>query len=165
WPRLVAAGAALRDRHRWAVTVCTVAGQPRLCDWRAVTRPGATGRSPVRGVWNGAGVRLGPDAVAMETALSLPAGNYLLTASLLIPAPATTTGVSPSADLTVQANDLLVTVLTVSGTQPVPLQGELTHQGGPLRLRLVAHPVSGAGEAPSAPTLWIDDLQIDHAAR
>ena len=60
WPRLVRAGAALRDRHRWAVCVCDVAGASRLCNWRAVMTPapGVAESSPVRGVWDGVGLRV-----------------------------------------------------------------------------------------------------------
>ena len=58
WPRAISAGTTLRERNRWAVCVCEVAGAKRLCDVRATEPPPGEAPSPVRGVWDGFGLRL-----------------------------------------------------------------------------------------------------------
>ena len=76
WPRMLAAGARLRAQHRWAAAACTVAGAPRVCAFRATLPAPGQGVSPIRGVWDGFGLRLAPPAVAAATDLDLPAGKY-----------------------------------------------------------------------------------------
>src|SRR5205085_6489025 len=49
WPRLVAAGADLRERHRWAVAVCEIAGRTQICDWRPTVPGPGEGASAGRG--------------------------------------------------------------------------------------------------------------------
>ena len=54
---VVAGGQALRDRHRWAVSLWRVDGIPRLAHWRPVSRlPG--GQSPVGGSADAARLRV-----------------------------------------------------------------------------------------------------------
>jgi 4-amino-4-deoxy-L-arabinose transferase-like glycosyltransferase len=76
WPRLLAAGARLRAEHRWAVAACSVDGAGRVCGFRPVAAPGQP--SPVRGTWDGFGLRLVPPATAAAAAtdVELPAGTY-----------------------------------------------------------------------------------------
>ncbi|HVR63240.1 MAG TPA: glycosyltransferase family 39 protein, partial [Polyangia bacterium] len=69
WPWLVAAGTRLRDRHRWAVTVCDVNQRSRLCAWKPAQPAPGRGLSPVHGVWDGLG-------------LTLPAGESAVAAAL-----------------------------------------------------------------------------------
>jgi hypothetical protein len=76
WPRMLAAGARLRAEHRWAVAVCDVEGAKRICEFRPVLVPGQ--ESPLRGTWDGFGLRLIPPATTATatTDIDLPAGKY-----------------------------------------------------------------------------------------
>ena len=76
WPRAISAGTALRERNRWAVCVCEVAGAKRLCDVRATEPPPGEAPSPVRGVWDGFGLRLAGARAAAAFDLDLPPGRY-----------------------------------------------------------------------------------------
>ena len=76
WPRLVAAGAELRDRHRWGVGVCHVEEQARLCAWRPTIPAPGEGRSGVRGVWDGIGLKLSTAIAAAATDVDVPPGKY-----------------------------------------------------------------------------------------
>ena len=76
WPRAISAGSTLRERNRWAVCVCQVAGARRLCDVRATEPPPGEAPSPVRGVWDGFGLRLSGARAAAAFDLDLPAGRY-----------------------------------------------------------------------------------------
>ena len=76
WPKMLAAGTRLRTERRWAVAVCNVAGARNVCEFRPVLVPGQP--SPVRGTWDGFGLRLIPPATtaAATTDIDLPAGTY-----------------------------------------------------------------------------------------
>jgi hypothetical protein len=76
WPRMLAAGTRARTEHRWAVAACAVNGAPRVCEFLPVRVKGQP--SPVRGTWDGFGLRLTPPATtaAATTDIDLPAGSY-----------------------------------------------------------------------------------------
>ena len=69
WPRLLAAGERLREAHRFAVCVCSVDGAKHVCAFRATDPAPGQGPSPVRGVWDGFGLRaVGPRTAAASDA-------------------------------------------------------------------------------------------------
>lgn len=61
---IVAGGRRLREGHRWAVSLWHVDGVPQLAYWRATEGAGARTASPVVGVPDGAGLRVGGGAGA-----------------------------------------------------------------------------------------------------
>jgi len=70
---VVRGGASLRARHRWAVTVWRVDGQPRLAMWRAGSLEGNSS-SPVRGTSPGAALTLLPDQHEVSAEIVFPPG-------------------------------------------------------------------------------------------
>ena len=76
WPKMLAAGTRLRTEHRWAVAACSVDGARQVCEFRPVLVKGQP--SPVRGTWDGFGIRLTPGSTtaAATTDIDLPAGKY-----------------------------------------------------------------------------------------
>jgi 4-amino-4-deoxy-L-arabinose transferase-like glycosyltransferase len=190
WPRLVQAGAALRDRHRWAVCVCHVAGASRLCNWRAtaaaapssspsssLSSPAASpGPSPVRGVWDGVGLRVTgvtPAAAAASDVVLAP-GRYRIQARVdRTPAPvAARPGVSDAPDLRVQLRADGKTVAGASlapGAPAATLDGAVDHFGSSLHVELWVEQPSAATDFRSAAgasaaartTVWLADIHIE----
>jgi 4-amino-4-deoxy-L-arabinose transferase-like glycosyltransferase len=146
WPRLVAAGAELRARHRFAVSVATVLGEPRLTLWRPTRPAPGTARSPVRGVWNGFGLSGGD--VAAATGVELPPGRYRISALA--------DGGGPTgAQLTMRARGALpVSGVLVAPDRPQRLDDAVEHDGGILTIEI-------ALDAPSPSSVWISDLKIE----
>jgi hypothetical protein len=158
WPRMLAAGARLRAQHRWAAAACKVAGAPRVCAFCPTLPAPGEGASPVRGVWDGFGLRFAPPAVAAATDLDLPAGKYVV--SMRVDAP---TSSPAGAELSLSAGgvELKRTPWPAIGS-PIALVVPVTHAGGKLRieLRLDGRFVIPEGEAPS---LWVSafDVEVD----
>ncbi|HEY0714921.1 MAG TPA: hypothetical protein VGF45_19730 [Polyangia bacterium] len=143
-------GRKLRESHRFAVHVCEVARAKVACKWR---HHGA-GDSPLRGVWNGVGMRLGArapgEALAARATLPLAAGPYRLRAAWdVAPVVGALTdsdgfGETPDAvSVTLWANDTaigatdLATLLAASRREvALPIAGAFQHTGGELLLRL-----------------------------
>jgi 4-amino-4-deoxy-L-arabinose transferase-like glycosyltransferase len=142
-------GHQLRETNRFAVHVCQVAGANVACKWRH----NGEGISPVRGIWNGVGMRLAArtsgDVLAARAAIALPPGTYRLAAEWDVApvgdvAPLDAFGEAPDAiSVTLRANDTaigatdLATLLAASRRQvALPLSGAFVHAGGPLLLRL-----------------------------
>jgi 4-amino-4-deoxy-L-arabinose transferase-like glycosyltransferase len=76
WPKLLALGGRLRSEHRWAVAACAVDGKRQVCGFRPAVTRGQS--SPVRGTWDGFGVRLTPSipTATVATDLDLAPGTY-----------------------------------------------------------------------------------------
>jgi 4-amino-4-deoxy-L-arabinose transferase-like glycosyltransferase len=158
WPRLVAAGERLRENNRWAVCVCRVGDTSRLCDVRAVEPAPGAAPSPVRGVWDGFGLRLsveGSPRVAGGFVLDLPAGDYRI--SML----AEGVGKFPPSTihLTVDGNDLVQTSWPREAT-PITLAGDVSHLGGKLRVEVGAARGISTG-ADGDGTLWISRIKVE----
>ena len=176
WPSLVKAGAALRERHRWAVAVCGAGAQTRLCTWKPTLPAPGQGRSPLHGVWNGVGLTIVADqpAVSAVTEFELPAGQYRFTATV------DATGPSPSTDilrLAVTAGAQTIAAVELSEADPSPsqiLDGLVDHRGGNLRLQTIVERRSRVVErrsrvderrlrvdaAVGPTTVWLGDLQL-----
>jgi len=146
WPALVAAGARLRDRHRWAVAVCQLDGHSRLCAWKSAQPPPGQGRSPVHGVWNGLGLTLPADVSSVAAAMdvALPAGTYRLSATADT-APARE---QPAVRLRLSTGAQPITVgewpaqTAADGAPSVqPLSGRLEHPGGNLHVDAIVERV------------------------
>jgi 4-amino-4-deoxy-L-arabinose transferase-like glycosyltransferase len=160
WPRVVAAGAQLRDGHRWAVSVCRVEGRDRLCSWRATIPAPGEGVSGVRGVWNGMGLKLSTALAAAATDVALPPGRYRvsLVADTVRPAPA------PEVRLDLQVNARAIASVGLplaAGRSPAPLEGVVEHQGGTLRVEVHAERIWITPIFFDLPTLWVSDLKIE----
>jgi hypothetical protein len=163
WPRLLHAAAGVRARHRWAVCVCDVAGQSRLCRFRAtVPRPGDQ-TSPLRGVWNGIGVRVEGAEAAAETRLELPPGRYRVSVrgdgGDAAPARAGTDpgGAAPPLRATLRAGGGVLAEEAVAVGATAILAGDFNHPGGEAVLDLrVGRDAQGA-----VPTAWFTDIRVE----
>jgi 4-amino-4-deoxy-L-arabinose transferase-like glycosyltransferase len=162
WPRLVAAAAQLRDRHRWAVSVCEVVGQTRLCQWRATIPESGEGLSPLRGVWNGFGLKLTTALAGAATDLDVAPGRYRISvvADTAFAAP------RPEARLTLHARGGVLASTTLpaaAGAPPDVLAGVVDHMGGNLRIELVAERLwpSPSPIVIAIPPLWVSDIKIE----
>jgi len=156
WPRMLAAGARLRNEHRWAAAVCAVDGKGRICEFRPVVRPGQP--SPVRGVWDGFGLKVSaaqPTAAAV-TDVDLPAGNYRV--SLRIECG---DACPDGAEFVISAGGVEVRRTPwPSPASAVAVVVPVTHAGGKLHLEFLAdaknvHP----GETLTA--LWLSAFEVE----
>ncbi len=160
WPRLMEAGASLRDRYRWAVCVCNVGGAQRLCSFRTTVPAPGDAPSPVRGVWDGFGLRLPAEHAAAATELDLPAGRYRVSlraenAGEKVGSAAVPATVGIAAD----GSNLAHASWPDPGT-PVTLSGVTVHAGGKLRVELRADSEISAG-TDGDPTLWISAIEVE----
>jgi hypothetical protein len=158
WPRMVAAGARLRERHRWAACVCTVGASKRVCAFVPTAPAPPDGPSPVRGVWDGFGLRLSPSAprVAAATDLELPAGRYRVAMHAEAAGPAPDGG-----RVELRAADApIARAEWPAPGGPITITGNVTHAGGKLRIELSA---SGAilhlGDG--VPSLWLSAIEVE----
>jgi hypothetical protein len=172
-PTLAWAGDKLRENHRWAVQVCHVDREARLCSWRTTGPRAADGTPSIRGVWNGVGLTIPaamPDRmkeIVAETELDAPPGDYAIEASLDI-APLDASASVPAGEFSVQvgAEPPGVTVSLASVAQAtresslLPLRLEALHQGGklPVRLRIAIPPDTPPATLPGR--LWVNDLAL-----
>jgi 4-amino-4-deoxy-L-arabinose transferase-like glycosyltransferase len=156
WPRLLEAGAGLRDSNRWAVCVCNVDGGKRLCSFRATAPTPGEGPSPLRGVWDGFGLRLGAPHAAAAADIDLPAGRYRVSMRAESVA---TAAVPATVDLAVAGVNLAHASWPLAGI-PVTLAGLAVHGGGKLRVELRADSEIGVG-TDGEPTLWISSIEVD----
>jgi 4-amino-4-deoxy-L-arabinose transferase-like glycosyltransferase len=147
WGVSLSLGARLRERHRWAVHVCQVAGETRFCGWRRA------GGSAPRGVWNGVGVEAGS---AASSDIELPAGRWRLQATLDL-APGSGVHGRATLDLApgsgVQARAPLAVIDSEVSERPLPVAVTFQHPGGPLGVSLR---LAGDGAA----RLWLSDLKV-----
>ena len=178
WGGMLAAGAALRARARWAVSLCSypTATETHLCNWRR--RAPARGPSPVRGTWDGVGLRIGQaagDDVAASTATSFPLdrGRYRLRAQVSV----TGAGAGPDVVVAVTAGQSTVARALVSrGAGAVPydhreqaalpsfsIEGIFDHEGGPLFLAFDVEP-GAVGSIPDGATVWFSQLVVERFA-
>ena len=169
WPRAVSAGTALRERNRWAVCVCQVAGARRLCDVRATEPPPGEAPSPVRGVWDGFGLRLSAARAAAAFDLDLPPGSYRVS----MRAEATGPPIAAAIDLAADGRNLAQAGWPTEAT-PVTLTGIVGHSGGKLHVEVAtsrAMPAPGASAVPldyrastgtdGGGTLWISAIEVE----
>jgi len=155
WPRLTSAGTALRERNRWAVCVCEVAGAKRLCDVRATDPPPGETPSPVRGVWDGFGLRLSGAHAAAGFDLDLPPGRYRISMRAEAVGPAIPAAVDLAADGANLARASWPTEAT-----PITLTGTVPHASGKLHVELGTSrgiPASTDGGG----TLWISAIKVE----
>jgi 4-amino-4-deoxy-L-arabinose transferase-like glycosyltransferase len=160
WPHLIAAGAQLRDRHRWAVGVCHIGGQGRLCEWRPTIPAPGEGPSGVRGVWDGFGLEVSTALAAAATDVDLPPGRYRISvlADTLAPAAA------PEIRLTLVAGGAPLQEVTLpvpAGTSPARIGGIVEHQGGHLGIEVKAERLWTTPAFFAVPTVWMSDLKIE----
>lgn len=190
WHLALTGARRLRERHRWAATVCRISSddaslgvRARICAWRSGSEP-PPARSPVRGVWDGVGLVL-PSAAdgatprttaaiaAATTTLALPAGRYLVSGDL------TLTGAQPgdTASVMLRGADRVIarTILEptfraiavdvpegreVFGDPTVTVRGAVDHDGGLFTIRLEAG--SGAKTASGGgSTVWLTGLRVE----
>jgi 4-amino-4-deoxy-L-arabinose transferase-like glycosyltransferase len=160
WPRVVAAGADLRERYRWAVAVCEVAGHTRLCDWKPTVPSPGEGASSVRGVWNGVGLKLSTSLAATATDVDLPPGRYLVS----VMADTASSSPSPEIRLSLRARGASLAETTMpqpDGAPPRRLFGSVEHLGGPMRVEIGAERIWVAPTFFDLPPVWISDLKIE----
>jgi 4-amino-4-deoxy-L-arabinose transferase-like glycosyltransferase len=164
WPRLVAAGEDLRDRHRWGVGVCSVEQRTRLCPWRPTIPAPGEGPSPVRGVWNGIGLQLSTALAAAKTDVEVPPGRYRVSflADPQLSSP------SPEIRLILSARKAPlaeVTLPTPPGTPPARVEGTVEHLGGWLDVEVRVERLWTTPTRYALPAIWISDLKIEAEVR
>jgi 4-amino-4-deoxy-L-arabinose transferase-like glycosyltransferase len=169
WPRAVSAGASLRDRNRWAVCVCEVAGARRLCDVRATEPPPGEAPSPVRGVWDGFGLRLSGARAAGAFDVDLPPGRYRVSMRAEAVGPA----VRAAVDLRADEAKLAQAGWPMDAT-PVTLTGVVRHAGGKLHVEVATSREMPAPVASAVPlgyrnatttdgggSLWMSAIEVE----
>jgi 4-amino-4-deoxy-L-arabinose transferase-like glycosyltransferase len=169
WPRVLAAAAGLRARHRFGVCACEVSGRGQICLFRAEAPRPSDGRSPVRGVWDGIGVTADTAPARAAADVELPPGRYRVSAL----ADTVMASPIPSARLDLRAGGAgLASALLPQppGTPPARISGIVDHPGGPLRLEVVAASLPPAtvmspGTPVAPPTLWLSDIKIEAELR
>jgi hypothetical protein len=165
-PALAAAGALLRERHRWAVHECSVTGVTRLCKWRSLDGDHATAPT-LRGVWNGVGVVLprspGKDAVA-ETDVPLAPGEYTVDFSADIAPVEALTAAGGTVQVVLDAQpvgepiQIGALIVAARDGRSVPWTAKIHHEGENLRLQVRLTSSLNGGTSPSR--LWLGDLRI-----
>lgn len=160
WPRLIAAGADLRERHRWAVGVCHVEHETRLCPWRSTIPAPGEGPSPVQGVWDGFGLSLSTAIAAAATDVAVPPGRYRVAVLVDTNKP----GPSPEIRVTLSAREAPLAETTLPNTPGVPptrLEGAIEHPGGLMKVEVKAERLWTTPTQYDLPTVWISDLKIE----
>jgi 4-amino-4-deoxy-L-arabinose transferase-like glycosyltransferase len=158
WPRMLAAGTRLRNEHRWAVAACTVGGAKQVCGFRPVVAPGHA--SPVRGTWDGFGIRLAETTAAAVTDIDLAAGEYRISMRL-------DCGDScpDGAELAVSAGGAEIRRTPWPAAGPgVAFVLPIRHAGGKLHIEFR---VDGKNLHPGAPptALWISAFEVEREDR
>jgi len=163
WSLLLAAGEALRSRHRWAVTICEYpsATEAHLCAWRR-SAP-AEGPSPVRGTWDGVGLRIaarrdGGDNVlaAARTELALETGHYRVKAR----ASSAHVG-EPSRAASVTVNGIVIGRVLLSGPGgEIPVEGTFDHEGGRAVLEIAVKSL-GKPSTIEPKTVWFSQVAVE----
>jgi hypothetical protein len=164
WILLVRGGEVLRARHRFAVAICAYPSQAErhLCAWRRSGPPG--GVSPVRGVWDGVGLRLAGGGrtddvlAAATTELPLPPGRYRVRARGSFVGPA---GAAVAVSMAV--GDVVIARVRLTSPERddgVPLEGAFDHEGGPLALEAAAE-ASAPGLPGDGGTVWLTQLEVE----
>jgi hypothetical protein len=160
---VVAGGQALRDRHRWAVSLWRVDGVPRLAHWRAVSRLPA-GHSPLGGSADAARLRV--EAQVDATGGARPALESTVEVTFFDPHPiqlgerivATlewSPGADPAASLQIGAAMASGGSSRLEGWAVPPDGGDAGTREGRLPIRLVAPP-SATGTA-----VVVRDVRLD----
>jgi 4-amino-4-deoxy-L-arabinose transferase-like glycosyltransferase len=156
WPRMLSAGERLRDQRRWAAATCTVDGGKRVCAFRPTLPAPGQGRSPVRGVWDGFGLRLTETSVAAAARVELPAGAYRITTQV--------EALGPRPDRA--AIELRAGTATIAraawpaAAAPITLTGLAAHAGGKLRVELAARG-EVASNTDGTPAIWISQIAVE----
>lgn len=167
WRAMVDAGAGLRERHRWAVCVCSVEHQNRLCMWRrapeALAASSRSSPSPIQGVWDGVGLRPAALPAAAETSLDLPAGPYRISFDVDVDVDVGAGGFPPrEAALSLLANGVEVARAALSDSgSPAPFVARVTHGGGNLRLVLALSGHSFLRTHTSLQAVWISHMTVE----
>jgi hypothetical protein len=150
WPFALDAGAALRARHRWAVTEVAVDGRMRTLLWGPA--PPLAPTSPLEGAPNGVHLRLGPAAVARARLLlgggDLSPGTYALRLRLEADG-----GPARFALGGAEAGGAAPSEIEVHPGSPAVLETRVAHPGGPLALEATAR-------SPAPGSVWAAQATI-----
>jgi hypothetical protein len=160
WPRMLAAGQRARTEHRWAVAACAVDGTPRVCEFRPVVVKGQP--SPVRGTWDGFGLRLTPPATtaAAMTDIDLPAGTYRI--SMRVDC-AETCADDAEVALSAGGAELRRTSWPAAGSN-VALVVPVTHAGGKLHMEIRIHG-KNLHRSGNLAALWFAAFEVERERR
>jgi hypothetical protein len=173
WHAMRAVGARLRANHRWAVVTCRLPvpppapgfeSGPDLCSWRRVLP--ASGPSPVRGAWDGVGLRLdgardGEVLASAGTELALGPGRYRVraVASLSGPPGGAEVAVALRAGGRVVARVLFP---GPDGETELPIAGAFDHQGAAgAVLTLEVEQRAGSGAPAPGAGVWLSGLVVE----
>ena len=169
WPRAISAGTTQREKNRWAVCVCEVGGAKRLCDVRATEPPPGEAPSPVRGVWDGFGLRLSGARASAAFDLDLPPGSYRVSMRAEAVGPAPDAGIDLEAD-----GGNVAQASWPTEAIPITVGGTVLHGSGKLHLEVRTSrgvPASVASAVPlgwriptstvGAGTLWISSIKVE----
>lgn len=156
-------GHRLLQNHRWAVHACHVEQQPQHCLWQRADAATNT-PSPVRGVFDGVGLRLGNAQASAQLNVPLRSGPHVLTATWEAVPRSTTRHPSRAAwpdavQVEILVNDKLV-LRAPPSLAPSNLSVRFAAQAGNNRIvvRVQGSPLA------SGHTLWLDNLRIEAEA-
>ena len=138
----------------------------RVCAFRPTDPPPGQTPSPVRGVWDGFGLRALAPRVAAATTLELPPGKYRVSIR------AESAGPAPGANAVVELSRRFRRA-TVGSPGPRALarcrnarhaRGRLEHAGGPLRVEVaLCHDFLPVSDGHAA--LWTSMIAVEREAR
>jgi hypothetical protein len=169
WSAFLAVGSTLRNHHRWAVTVCAYpqSTDKHLCEWRRVVPLG--GDSPVRGVWDGVGLRFGTrsanDVMASaRTDIPVDAGRLRARAAVSVaggslPVGAISVALRLNGRVVARVVPPAASAAGASGDS-LPLEGVIEHAGGLLGVEIEVEP-GGNGSIVDGGTVWISQLVVE----
>lgn len=177
WTAMLGLGNTLRARHRWAVTVCAYpsAAQAHLCAWRRGPVPASGGDSPIRGCWDGVGLRVNrpaTDGVVASARTLIPVGQGRLRVSAMVyfsrnGAPGTAGG-APENGLAVALRAdgrVIARVVSPSSTSSLvsgdlSISGVIEHADLPLLLEVQVEP-AGIRSTVDGGTVWLSQLIVE----
>jgi hypothetical protein len=158
----MASGAALRDRHRWAVSICSVERVKRLCAFRASEPVPGRGPSPVRGVWDGFGLRTLAPRVSAVAEIDTPPGDTRISLRVESSAPV---AYPESAEVELLADGVVLARSRWPGIAVgITLSGTAHHTSEKMRLAVRAD-VEKWSNLDGDKTLWISAIEVESDRR
>lgn len=176
WTAMLELGNTLRARHRWAVAVCAYpsAAQVHLCAWSRGPVP-TGGDSPIRGSWDGVGLRVNRPATegvvaSARTVIPVGWGRFRVSAVVHFSrggAPETGGG-TPENGLAValRADGRVIARVVSPGSTSslvspdLSISGIIEHAGGPLLLEAQVEP-AGIRSTVDGGTIWVSQLIVE----
>ncbi len=182
WRGGLAVGTKLRAQYRWAVTVCAYpnGAATHLCTWRRGGLP-AGGNSPLRGTWDGVGLRVdrsSPQAVLASARTIIPVGAGRFQVRALVSVVTKTKSLDTELAVALRADGRVIArvvwpsradnpTLGVAGgsdsdpgLSAQPIVGIVERTGGPMLLEVEVEP-GGIGSIADGGVVWVSKLIVE----